>query len=107
MQEIAVEIADPCGSKVAAVAARDERDLVVQIEQIVVDRRRSKEDHLLVRTVPAAPAVAAEHSFEVAVAVGVRVAKVVCFVHKHHVRLAPGSRIESISTKLLLRKHRA
>src|SRR5205814_8386024 len=101
--EVFVEIPNPGSGEVAAVAAGNEVDLVVQIKDGIVDGRGSKQDKFLPLTADlAAAAIGGQDALQVLVALGVAVAKVVAFVHEQDIRVQYVAAIEFIASQALL-----
>src|SRR5712692_6333532 len=67
-EKILVQVADTAGGEVAAVATGDERELVVEIHQVIVDGCRGQQDDFLARAVAAAAAVGTQYAFDGAIA---------------------------------------
>lgn len=80
-----MHIADASRGEVAAIATREQRELIVEIEQVVVDRRGSEQDQLLASAVASAAAVEANEALQVLVALGIAVAEVVRLIDQDHI----------------------
>src|ERR1700719_3504220 len=59
-QKVSVEVADSAGGEVTPIPAGHQRKLVVQVHQVVVDRRRRQQDDLFVCAFSAPATVAAQ-----------------------------------------------
>jgi len=104
-QEKLVQVADVCARKIGPVVARDQVDLVVQIENVVVDGRSGQQDQLLAAAAPPAAPVERQQPLEGRVARGAPVAEVVRLVYQHDIHVGQAAQVEIVLPQLLLREH--
>ena len=103
--EVSVKIANPAGLEITSVSACNQRELVVEIEEVVVNWGSRQQDHLLAPTVPAPPAIGSQQLFDIRVALGSPVAEVMGLVDQDDVRVPAGCGIEFLPSQFLLREH--
>ena len=92
IEEESVEVADAGAGEVAAVAAGDQGNLVVEVEDVVVDGRCGEENQLLAAAVPAPAGVGADNALQVLIALGGTVAEVVGLVDQDYVGVSGNMR---------------
>ncbi len=107
IQKVAIQIADAGAGKVRAVVLREQHDLVVQIEDVVVDGRGRKQDDFGAQAAASPPALSADQALQILIALRAATAEVVRFVDEDHIDIAVIERIETPvrAAQFFLREH--
>ena len=88
VQKEAIQVADARTGEVAAVAPGYQRQLVVQVEDVVVDGRRRQQNELLAAAFPPSVPVGADDALQALVALGGAIPEVVGLVNQDDVGVA-------------------
>ena len=101
--EVSIKITNTRGRKVTAISASKEVDLIVQVEDVVVDGSGSDENKLFALTADLpTPIVRSKNALQVLVTLGVAVAEVVAFIHKHYIGILRIADVKLISPERFL-----
>src|SRR5579871_2941812 len=77
LQEVSIKITNPSRSEVTPITLGDQRELVVEIKKIIIDRCRSEQNDFLAHPIAPTPTIRSQQPFKIAEPLGVTVTKIV------------------------------